>query len=168
MLQSGIHVMRPVNMCQYVISVPLRLLRDVVDRSYSEILSSTARVSRQFSTCVRCCCVTATRAPPSWRRPPSSRPATVSVDAGATSAHCPWSRNSSKSCFLVDLTSVFFSVERGSSAVECRTGNRESPGSNPLCYSFEIFAFSFSPRRSSWLGCMNEYLAIDGGGNVSE
>ena len=30
-------------------------------------------------------------------------------------------------------------VERGGSAVECRT--RESPGSNPLCYSFEVWLF---------------------------
>ena len=34
------------------------------------------------------------------------------------------------------------SVERGSSAVECR--NQVSPGSKPLCYHFEDWAFSFS------------------------
>ena len=52
--------------------------------------------------------------------------------------------------------------------VECRTRNRESPGSNPLCYRFEVWAFSFTSRRLSRLSCINEYLAIDSGGNVSE
>ena len=52
--------------------------------------------------------------------------------------------------------------------VECRTRNRESPGSNPRCYRFEVWAFSFTSRRLSRLSCINEYLAIDSGGNVSE
>ena len=52
--------------------------------------------------------------------------------------------------------------------VECRTRNRESPGSNPHCYRFEVWAFSFTSRRLSRLSCINEYLAIDSGGNVSE
>ena len=57
-------------------------------------------------------------------------------------------------------------VERGSSVVECRTRNRESPGSNPICYRFEVWAFSFSSRCLSRLGCINEYLTIDSGGYV--
>ena len=52
--------------------------------------------------------------------------------------------------------------------VECRTRNRESPGSNPRCYRFDVWAFSFTSRRLSRLSCINEYLAIDSGGNVSE
>ena len=52
--------------------------------------------------------------------------------------------------------------------VECRSRNRESPGSNPRCYRFEVCAFSFTSRRLSRLSCINEYLAIDSGGNVSE
>ena len=56
-------------------------------------------------------------------------------------------------------------LERSSSVVECRTRNRESPGSNPLCYRFEVWAFSFTSRR---LSCINVYLAIDSGGNVSD
>ena len=60
------------------------------------------------------------------------------------------------------------SVERGSSVVECWTRNRESLGSNHLCYRFEVWAFSFSSRRLSQLSCINEYLAIDSGGHVSE
>ena len=52
-------------------------------------------------------------------------------------------------------------MQAGSSAVECRTRNRESLGSNPLCYRFEVCEF-FS------LSCINEYLAIDSGGNVNE
>ena len=59
-------------------------------------------------------------------------------------------------------------VERSSSVVECRTRNRESPGSNPLCYRFEVWAFSFTSRRLSRLSCINEYLAIDSSGNVSD
>ena len=52
--------------------------------------------------------------------------------------------------------------------VECRTRNRESPGSNPRCYRLEVWAFSFTSRRFSRLSCINEYLAIDSGGNVIE
>ena len=59
-------------------------------------------------------------------------------------------------------------VERGSSVVEHRTRNRDSPGSNPLCYRFAVLAFSYSPQCPSSLSCIIEYLAIDGGGNVSE
>ena len=59
-------------------------------------------------------------------------------------------------------------VESSSSVVESRTRNRESPGSNPRCYRFEVWAFSFTSRRLSRLSCINEYLAIDSGGHVSE
>ena len=59
-------------------------------------------------------------------------------------------------------------VERGSSVVECRTRNRESPGSNPRCYRLEVWAFSFSSRRLSRLSCIDEYLAIDSVGHVSD
>ena len=60
-------------------------------------------------------------------------------------------------------------MERGSSVVECRTRNRVSPGSNPLCYRLEDWAFSFSPLTPLLTQlCINEYLAIDSGGNVSE
>ena len=52
--------------------------------------------------------------------------------------------------------------------VERRTRNRENPGSNPLCYRFEVWAFSFTSRRLNRLSCINEYLAIDSGGNVIE
>ena len=46
---------------------------------------------------------------------------------------------------------MMYFVERGSSAVECRTRNKESPGLNPLCYRFKVWAFSFSPRCPSSL-----------------
>ena len=60
-------------------------------------------------------------------------------------------------------------MERSSSVVECRTRIRESPGSNPLCYRFEVWAFSFTSRHLSRLSCINEYLALDSGGrNVSD
>ena len=52
--------------------------------------------------------------------------------------------------------------------VEHRTLNREIRGSNPLCCCFEDWAFSFSPQGLSSLSCINDYLAIDGGGNVSD
>ena len=62
-------------------------------------------------------------------------------------------------------------MERGSSVVECRTLNRVSTGSNPLWYHLEDWAFSFSPLTpllTDTLSCINEYLAIDSGGNVSD
>ena len=63
---------------------------------------------------------------------------------------------------------VYALVESGSSVVECRTRNRGCPSSNPLCYRFEVRAFSFSSRRLSPLSCINEYMAICSGGHVSE
>ena len=53
-------------------------------------------------------------------------------------------------------------VECGSSAVECRTFNREKP----LLLPFRSFIL-LSTTPSS-LRCINEYLAIDSGRNVSE
>ena len=49
-------------------------------------------------------------------------------------------------------------MERGRSAAECRTRNRM--GSNPLCYRFKVWAFSFSPRclsPLSWIKCVPGY-----------
>ena len=59
-------------------------------------------------------------------------------------------------------------MERSSSAVESQTRNQVSPGSNPLCDRFKVWAFSFSPWHPSSLSCINEYLAVDSDGNVSE
>ena len=59
-------------------------------------------------------------------------------------------------------------MERGSSVVERRTHNRESTGSSPLCYVTKIGHFRSLHWRPCWLSCINEYLAIDGGGNVSD
>ena len=59
-------------------------------------------------------------------------------------------------------------MERGSRVVECWTRNRDNPRSNALCCSFEVGAFSFFPRCPSSLSCINESLAMDGGGNVNE
>ena len=42
------------------------------------------------------------------------------------------------------------------------------PGFDPLCYLFEGWAFSLSPRRPSSRSGINEFLAIDSNGNVSE
>ena len=58
---------------------------------------------------------------------------------------------------------MFVVVERSSSAVECRTRNRESPGSNSLFASVSKIGH-FRSLRS--LCCINEYLAIENGGNV--
>ena len=62
------------------------------------------------------------------------------------------------------IACLFLIVERGSSAVEYRTRNQESPGSNPPFCHFEDCAFLFSPQRLILLSCINEYLAIDGAG----
>ena len=59
-------------------------------------------------------------------------------------------------------------MERGSSVVERRTRNQVSPGSKPLWYRFEDWAFSFSPLTPQLTQLFNEYLAIDSGGNVSD
>ena len=59
-------------------------------------------------------------------------------------------------------------MERVVSAVECRTRNQVSPGSNPLSSVSKIGHFSFLHWRPSWLSCINEYLAIDSSGNVSD
>ena len=60
-------------------------------------------------------------------------------------------------------------VERSSSVVECRTRNRESPGSNPPLLPFRrLGIFRSLHRRPCSLSCINENLAIDSGGNVSD
>ena len=63
---------------------------------------------------------------------------------------------------------LYLHVERGSSVVECWARNQVNPGSNPPCYCFEVWAFLFSPRHPSSLCYINEYLAVDVGGNVSD
>ena len=58
-------------------------------------------------------------------------------------------------------------MERGSSAVECRTGNQVGPGSNLPLLPFRrlgIFVLSIPAPVDS---AVNEYLAIYSGGNVS-
>ena len=59
-------------------------------------------------------------------------------------------------------------VERGSSVGRMPDSQSTEPGFEPRCYRFEVLAFSFTSRRLSRLSCINEYLAIDSGGNVSE
>ena len=61
----------------------------------------------------------------------------------------------------------FRRVEHGSSVVECRTRNRDLE-SRVRITRFEMWAFAFSPQHLSSLICINEYLAIDSGGYVSE
>ena len=61
-----------------------------------------------------------------------------------------------------------FYVERGSSAVECRTRNRASPLSTPPLLPFRrlsIFVLSIDALVDS---VVYEYLAIESGGNVSD
>ena len=53
------------------------------------------------------------------------------------------------------------------SVTEHRTFNVGNPCSNPLFYRFEAWSFSFS-TTSHFTRRINEYLAIDGGGNVGE
>ena len=59
-------------------------------------------------------------------------------------------------------------MERGSSGAECWTRNLVSPGSNPPLLPFRrlgMFVLSIdAPVHSA----VNEYLAIDSGGNVSD
>ena len=59
--------------------------------------------------------------------------------------------------------------ERSISVVECGTRNRDSPGSNPPLLPFRrLGIFRSLHRRPCSLSCINEYLAIDSGGNVSD
>ena len=59
--------------------------------------------------------------------------------------------------------------ERGSSVVECRTRNQVSPGSNPpFATVSKIGHFRSLHWCPCWLSCINEYLAIDSCGNVSD
>ena len=60
-------------------------------------------------------------------------------------------------------------MERGSSVVECRTRNQASPGLNPpFAIVSKIGHFCSLHWCPCWLSCINEYLAIDSGGNVSD
>ena len=59
-------------------------------------------------------------------------------------------------------------MERSGSVVECRTRNQVNPGSNPALLLFQrlgIFVLSIGAPVDS---AVNEYLAIDSGGNVSD
>ena len=70
---------------------------------------------------------------------------------------------------LEEEKDAVLTVERSSSVVECRTRNRESPGSNPPLLPFRrLGIFRSLHRRPCSLSCINEYLAIDSGGNVSD
>ena len=69
--------------------------------------------------------------------------------------------------FKSDNHEVYY-VERGSSVGRMPDSQSREPGFEPRCYRFEVWAFSFTSRRLSRLSCINEYLAIDSGGNVSE
>ena len=60
-------------------------------------------------------------------------------------------------------------VERGSSVGRMPDSQSREPGfESPLIPFRSLWAFSFISRRLSRLSCINEYLAIDSGGNVSE
>ena len=60
-------------------------------------------------------------------------------------------------------------VEHGNSVVECRTRNRASRGFEfPFATISKIEHFRSLHWRPSWLSCINEYLATDSGGNVSD
>ena len=58
-------------------------------------------------------------------------------------------------------------MEHGYSVVECRTRNKVSLGSNPLCYRLEDWEFSFSPLAPQ-LTQLCKCVGIDSGGNVSD
>ena len=63
---------------------------------------------------------------------------------------------------------TYITVERGSSVGRMPDSQSREPGFETRCYRLEVWTFSFTSRRLSRLSCINEYLAIDSGGNVSE
>ena len=75
---------------------------------------------------------------------PSNVPVIASVSITLTTKE---SRRRTNNLHKWDLSSrIQLSLERGSSAVECRTLNQESMGFNPLCYRFEAWKFSLCPQ----------------------
>ena len=77
-----------------------------------------------------------------------------------------------KTCILFSISSTpyldgnmctFLIVERGSSVVECRTCNRENPGSNPPFASISKLGHFRSLHDFSSFSCIN---VIDSGGNT--
>ena len=95
--------------------------------------------------------------------------------AATTSSQDPTSHSLRDSVLLKLHVRLFlcvtFSLLYGSSAVECRTLNRESPGSIPPFATVSKFGHFRSLRNDpSSLSCIKEYLAIevDSGGNVSD
>ena len=73
------------------------------------------------------------------------------------SCHLLWLHATNSTCVVI--------VERGSSAVECWIRNRKSPGSNPPLLPFRRSGILVLPSSVS---CINECVAIDSGGNVSD
>ena len=64
-----------------------------------------------------------------------------------------------------------YRVKRGSLAVECRTRNQVSPGSNPPLLPFGrlvIFVLCTDTPVYCAIKMSRAYLAIDSGGNVSD
>ena len=59
-------------------------------------------------------------------------------------------------------------LERPSSVGRMPDSQSREPGFESPLLPFRSWAFSFTSRRLSRLSCINEYLAIDSGGNVSE
>ena len=80
----------------------------------------------------------------------------------------PENENRNANNIHANLKDAVICVERSNSAAECWTRNHGNQHSTPICYRFEVWAFSFSPRCPSSLRCIKEYLGLDGGGNVSD
>ena len=59
-------------------------------------------------------------------------------------------------------------ITRGSSAVECRTRNLVSPGSNPPLLPFRRLGIFVLFTDVTVHSAVNEYLSIDSGGNMSD
>ena len=68
---------------------------------------------------------------------------------------------------LTIISRLIYFVEHSSSALECRTCNREYGFESTLLPFRSLVIFDFSQLPSS-LSCINEYLAINSSRNVSE
>ena len=118
----------------YVCEVSSVLRNEVTDNNNRFGMYVNDRVCVCVCVCVFCECIIVMQL------------TTVYIQSSTTYVTCCTSVSSRLFLLSVSLSTTIVSqliVERGSSVVECRTRNRQSPRSNLLCYCFEVWECSF-------------------------